>query len=51
MVAQSNGWMFKLRYSAPAPDEAPLMSHELEVGAVFALALAELANARQASSL
>lgn len=51
MVAESNGWMFKLRYSAPAPDEAPLMSHELEAGAVFALALGELTNTRPPPNL
>ncbi|MCX7358866.1 MAG: hypothetical protein NT015_12100 [Alphaproteobacteria bacterium] len=45
MVAESNGWIYKLRYSALAPESEQLVSHELEAGAVFALALAELSRA------
>lgn len=45
MVAESNGWIYKLRYSAPAPEATPFMSHELEAGAVFALVLGELSHA------
>lgn len=41
-VAEFNGWIFKIRYSAPAPEETPLTSHELEAGSLFTLALLDL---------
>lgn len=44
IVAEANGWIYKLRYSARAVEDQSLMGHELESGAMFALALGELTS-------
>jgi hypothetical protein len=43
IVAQSGEWIIKLRYSAPAPDNDGLMRGQLEAGAIFTLALMDIA--------
>jgi hypothetical protein len=41
-VAEANGWIYKLRYSARAVETESLTAHELEAGTMFALMLGEL---------
>jgi hypothetical protein len=41
-VAEANGWIYKLRYSARAVETESLTARELEAGSMFALMLGEL---------
>lgn len=45
IVAESNGWIYKLRYTSRAVEDESLTAHELEAGAMFALMLGELSAA------
>lgn len=45
IVAEANGWIYKLRYTARAVEDESLTAHELEAGAMFALMLGELSAA------
>lgn len=45
-VAQVGDWVIKLRYTAPAPDDAAARARERAAGRAFAAALAEIVGAR-----